>query len=245
MKNRIPEPTLRRLSYYLRYLERIRESGADIISSKDFSKGLGLSDAQVRRDLFTLGGFGKRGVGYNVEKLICFLNSFLGLDKEQKSILIGCGNLGKALLQYKGFKKRKFAITHAFDNDKRIIGKKIAGIEVQDIHGLEIAPQAGADQHVIQDLAIAVEDERKRLGRLLQVEQVHHWHLARPALQDGQWMVRSFARLPELEVIQVASDHHLRIRIGVQDSAGKITHHASLAFALYFSTAEGWPVDPI
>ena len=137
MKNRIPEPTLRRLSYYLRYLERIRESGADIISSKDFSKGLGLSDAQVRRDLFTLGGFGKRGVGYNVEKLICFLNSFLGLDKEQKSILIGCGNLGKALLQYKGFKKRKFAITHAFDNDKRIIGKKIAGIEVQDIKGLK------------------------------------------------------------------------------------------------------------
>lgn len=136
MKNAIPEPTLKRLSYYLRYLERISESGVDIISSKDLSRGLGLSDAQVRRDLFTLGGFGKRGVGYNVEKLINFLNSFLGLSEEQKSILIGCGNLGKALLQYKGFKKRKFAITHAFDNDKKIIGKKIAGVEVQDIKNL-------------------------------------------------------------------------------------------------------------
>ncbi len=137
MKNDIPEPTLRRLSYYLRYLERIAENGSDIISSKDLSKGLGLSDAQVRRDLFTLGGFGKRGVGYDVKKLIGFLNSFLGLSREQKSILIGCGNLGKALLQYKGFKKRKFTITHAFDNDKKVIGKKIAGIEVMDIKNLK------------------------------------------------------------------------------------------------------------
>jgi redox-sensing transcriptional repressor len=137
MKNIIPEPTLRRLSYYLRYLERIADNGVEIISSKDLSKGLGLSDAQVRRDLFTLGGFGKRGVGYNIEKLIGFLNSFLGLSKEQKAILIGCGNLGKALLQYKGFKRRKFTITHAFDNEKRIIGKRIAGIEVQDIRNLK------------------------------------------------------------------------------------------------------------
>lgn len=137
MKNSIPEPTLKRLSYYLRYLERIAENGVDIISSKELSKGLGLSDAQVRRDLFTLGGFGKRGVGYDVEKLTSFLNSFLGLAGEQESILIGCGNLGKALLQYKGFKKRKFTITHAFDNDKRVIGKKIAGIEVQDVKNLK------------------------------------------------------------------------------------------------------------
>jgi redox-sensing transcriptional repressor len=137
MKNAIPEPTLRRLSYYLRYLERIGENGIEIISSKDLSKGLGLSDAQVRRDLFTLGGFGKRGVGYDVEKLITFLNSFLGLSKEQKSVLIGCGNLGKALLQYKGFKKRKFTIAFAFDNDKRIIGKKIAGIQIQDVKNLK------------------------------------------------------------------------------------------------------------
>jgi redox-sensing transcriptional repressor len=137
MKNAIPEPTLRRLSYYLRYLERSREREMAIISSKELSRGLGLSDAQIRRDLFTLGGFGKRGVGYDVEKLICFLNTFLGLDKPQKSILVGCGNLGKALLQYKGFKKRKFSITHAFDIDGRIIGKKIAGIEVQDIKDLK------------------------------------------------------------------------------------------------------------
>ena len=164
MKNTIPEPTLRRLSYYLRYLERIAENGVEIISSKDLSKGLGLSDAQVRRDLFTLGGFGKRGVGYDVEKLISFLNSFLGLSKEQKSILIGCGNLGKALLQYKGFKKRKFIITHAFDNDKRIIGKKIAGIEVQDIKNLKkvclknnihygiISTPAASAQKVVDDM---------------------------------------------------------------------------------------------
>jgi redox-sensing transcriptional repressor len=137
MKGTIPEPTLRRLSYYLRYLERVAENGVDIISSKDFSKGLGLSDAQVRRDLFTLGGFGKRGVGYNVKPLIDFLNFFLGLSAEQRSVLIGCGNLGKALLQYKGFKRRKFTITHVFDNDKRIIGKKIGGVEVQDVKNLK------------------------------------------------------------------------------------------------------------
>jgi redox-sensing transcriptional repressor len=132
MKNNIPEPTLRRLSYYLRYLERSKEKGVDIISSKELSAGLGLSDAQIRRDLFTLGGFGKRGVGYSVHTLIVFLNSFLGLEETQRAILVGVGNLGKALLQYKGFKKRKFMITQAFDNDERIIGKKIARITIQD-----------------------------------------------------------------------------------------------------------------
>ncbi len=137
MKNIIPEPTLRRLSYYLRYLERFKEQGMDIISSQELSKALGLSDAQVRRDLFTLGGFGKRGVGYEVEKLYNFLNSFLGLDELQKTILVGCGNIGKALLQYKGFKKRKFIITNAFDNDKRVIGSKIEEILIQDIEEMK------------------------------------------------------------------------------------------------------------
>lgn len=133
MKSIIPEPTLRRLSYYLRFLERFKEKGMDIISSKELSKALGLSDAQVRRDLFALGGFGKRGVGYRIDKLYNFLNSFLGLKEQQEAILVGCGNLGKSLLQYKGFKKRRFIITHAFDNDEKIVGRKIAGIVIKHI----------------------------------------------------------------------------------------------------------------
>lgn len=133
MKKKIPEPTLRRLSYYLRFLERFQEEGKEIISSKELSGSLGLSDAQVRRDLFILGEFGKRGVGYNVPKLVNFLNLFLGLEKKQKAILVGCGNLGKALLQYKGFKKRSFTITCAFDKDKRIIGTVINGTKIKDI----------------------------------------------------------------------------------------------------------------
>ncbi|MCK4584147.1 redox-sensing transcriptional repressor Rex [candidate division WOR-3 bacterium] len=164
MKSSIPEPTLRRLSYYLRYLERFKEKGIDIISSKELSSALGLSDAQVRRDLFTLGGFGKRGVGYDVDKLFNYLNSFLGVDDLQKMILVGCGNLGKALLQYKGFKKRKFIITHAFDNDKRLIGKKIAGIDVRDIKEMKkevqkhkiiygiIATPASSAQEVVDNM---------------------------------------------------------------------------------------------
>jgi redox-sensing transcriptional repressor len=139
MKSRVPEPTLKRLSYYLRYLERFREKGVDTISSKELSKALALSDAQVRRDLFTLGGFGKRGVGYRVATLFDFLNTFLGLDEIQEAILVGCGNLGKALLQYKGFKKRKFIITYAFDNNKRLFKKKIAGVEIRDIKEMKRA----------------------------------------------------------------------------------------------------------
>lgn len=164
MKSSIPEPTLRRLSHYLRYLERFKEKGIDIISSKELSSALGLSDAQVRRDLFTLGGFGKRGVGYDVDKLFNYLNSFLGVDDLQKMILVGCGNLGKALLQYKGFKKRKFIITHAFDNDKRLIGKKIAGIDIRDIKEMKkevqkhkiiygiIATPASSAQEVVDNM---------------------------------------------------------------------------------------------
>jgi redox-sensing transcriptional repressor len=137
MKEKIPEPTLRRLSYYLRFLERFKEEGKEIISSKELSASLGLSDAQVRRDLFILGEFGKRGVGYDVLKLVDFLNSFLGLKDKQKAILVGCGNLGKALLQYKGFKKRNFTIACAFDKDKRIVGTSIAGIKIKDIKNIK------------------------------------------------------------------------------------------------------------
>lgn len=133
MKDMLPEPTLRRLSYYLRYLERFKKNGMEIISSKELSKALGLSDAQIRRDLFILGGFGKRGVGYNIDRLHKVLNTFLGLEKKQEVILVGCGNLGRALLQYKGFKKRHFKITHTFDNSKKLIGKKIEGIVIEDI----------------------------------------------------------------------------------------------------------------
>ncbi len=137
MKKKISEASLRRLSWYLRYLERFKEEVGDVISSKELSDALGLSDAQIRRDLFTLGGFGKRGVGYNVENLYDFLSTFFGLDKEQTAILVGCGNLGKSLLQYKGFKKRKFIIKYAFDIDKRIIGREIAGVLIEDIKDMK------------------------------------------------------------------------------------------------------------
>ena len=164
MKSIVPEPTLKRLSYYLRYLERFKEKGVDIISSKELSKALGLSDAQVRRDLFTLGGFGKRGVGYSVATLFDFLNTFLGLDEIQEAILVGCGNLGKALLQYKGFKKRRFIIIYAFDNDKRLFKKKIAGVEIRDIKEMKrtvrenkiiygiIATPASSAQEVVNNM---------------------------------------------------------------------------------------------
>ncbi len=164
MKSIVPEPTLKRLSYYLRYLERFKDKGVEIISSKELSKALGLSDAQVRRDLFTLGGFGKRGVGYSVVTLFDFLNTFLGLDEVQEAILVGCGNLGKALLQYKGFKKRKFIITYAFDNDKRLFKKKIAGLEIRDIKEMKravrehkiiygiIATHASSAQEVVNNM---------------------------------------------------------------------------------------------
>src|SRR2546430_844550 len=104
----IPDPAVRRLSLYLRQLEEFKRKDRRTISSKQLGESLGLSDAQVRKDLAYFGQFGHPGIGYRVEELITQVKHILGTDKTWNVLLVGAGNLGRALLAYSGFQAKGF-----------------------------------------------------------------------------------------------------------------------------------------
>jgi redox-sensing transcriptional repressor len=107
---KIPEATVQRLSIYSRYLHQLMGEGEDTVSSGQIARGVGVSSAQVRKDLAYFGEFGTRGVGYKVDELYGYLMEILGLDHEWNVIIIGAGKLGSALALYQGFRERGFVI---------------------------------------------------------------------------------------------------------------------------------------
>ena len=127
---RVPEATIIRLSVYSRYLEQLDRKGVVTISSVEIADGVGVSPAQVRKDLAYFGEFGTRGVGYNVRDLMHYTSKILGLNEPWPLVLVGAGNLGFALSTYKGFNNRGFSVVGIFDNDLTKIGKKIVDMEV-------------------------------------------------------------------------------------------------------------------
>jgi redox-sensing transcriptional repressor len=118
-------------------LEKILETGKGkelkIISSFKIAEMTGINSAQIRKDLAYFGEFGKRGIGYPLIDLNRELKKILGLDKEWSIIIAGAGNLGKALVNYKGFQKRGFIIKGIFDNNPSKIGEKLGHIFIYDI----------------------------------------------------------------------------------------------------------------
>lgn len=130
---RVPEATVTRLSIYSRFLERLDRNGVTTVSSGEIAEGVGVSPAQVRKDLAYFGEFGTRGVGYNVKDLMKYTLKILGLDQDWSLAIMGAGNLGFALCTYRGFNVRGFSIAGVFDNDPTRIGKKIGNLEVQSL----------------------------------------------------------------------------------------------------------------
>ena len=126
----IPDIVVGRLPIYLRALARLAQAGQSITSSHELGKRLGISSAQIRKDLSHFGEFGKQGTGYNVANLSEELKRILNVNHEWKVALIGMGDLGRALAHYGGFSDRGFRITHTFDNDPSKIGRVIDGFEV-------------------------------------------------------------------------------------------------------------------
>lgn len=148
----IPNPAVKRLSLYLRQLESFHKKDRRTISSKQLGESLGLTDAQVRKDLAYFGQFGHPGIGYRVDELIVKVRQILGTDKTWNVLLVGAGNLGRALLAYKGFEAKGFAIAAVFDSDSSKVGKKQAGFEILPLSALKSTIQA----HQIKLAIIAV-----------------------------------------------------------------------------------------
>ena len=122
-KKKISSAVIRRLPRYYRYLGELIESGVQRISSKDLSVRMKVTASQIRQDLNNFGGFGQQGYGYNVKYLYDEIGKILGIDRKHNMIIIGAGNLGRAIVNYTDFEKRGFVICGVFDNNPELKGK--------------------------------------------------------------------------------------------------------------------------
>lgn len=134
---KISVAVIKRLPKYYRYLELIGDKGIIRVSSQELSKITGLTASQIRQDLNHFGAFGQQGYGYNVEELKIELEKIMGVDKPYNVVIIGFGNIGSALLNYSGFKKKGFKVVGIFDNSPEIIGNKANDVIIKDVSELE------------------------------------------------------------------------------------------------------------
>jgi redox-sensing transcriptional repressor len=131
-----PKAVVARVSLYLRQLEAYQRQGCTTVSSSQLGDPLSIKNAQVRKDLAFFGQFGHPGIGYRIDELIDALRHILGIDHDWPLALIGLGNLGRALLKYRGFRTRGFHIVALFDNDDSKIGLNYDGLSVEPIEAL-------------------------------------------------------------------------------------------------------------
>ncbi len=129
----IPAVVIDRLPVYARALTNLEDQGRDVVSSQELGTELGVTPAQIRKDLSYFGRFGKQGRGYNVRRLTQELRQILGLDRQWSMILVGVGHLGLAILAYDGFQPQGFIIIDAFDSNPAIVGTQVNGLVVRDV----------------------------------------------------------------------------------------------------------------
>ncbi|MFI2754445.1 redox-sensing transcriptional repressor Rex [Cellulomonas sp. P22] len=127
----VPAATVGRLPGYLRALAVLTERGVVTTSSGALAQVAGVSPAQLRKDLSFLGTHGRRGVGYDVAHLSAELGAVLGLTRERRVVIVGVGNLGRALAGYPGFSDRGFVVAGLVDADPAVVGSRVAGLVVE------------------------------------------------------------------------------------------------------------------
>jgi redox-sensing transcriptional repressor len=135
----IPQATVARLATYLRVLAVLADEDVLIVSSEELAVAAGVGSAKLRKDLSFLGPNGVRGVGYDVAKLHARIEDVLGLSQGHRVILVGAGNLGRALAGYGGFRRRGFTMVGIFDSDPQVVGDTVVGLAVRDASELRAA----------------------------------------------------------------------------------------------------------
>lgn len=156
---RISESTVRRLSHYYRVLEEVHAEGKRMISSHRLAEREGITSAQVRKDLSYFGSFGRRGLGYNVDHLRSEIRAILGLDRRWRVAIVGAGNVGSALLAYRGFGEQGFDVVAVLDRDPSRIGQMVGGLRVLDVSELRaVVTQSRVDIGVIATPIRAAQD---------------------------------------------------------------------------------------
>ncbi len=137
MPSTIPDIVISRLPVYLRALERLSQEGQEVTSSHELGKRLGISSAQIRKDLSHFGGFGKQGTGYKIAFLKEQLRQVLKVERDWKVALVGAGDLGSAVARYRGFAERGFHIAYVFDSASDKIGKRVGAFVIRPVEDIQ------------------------------------------------------------------------------------------------------------
>jgi redox-sensing transcriptional repressor len=160
----VPDIVIGRLPIYLRALNHMLDEGQQITASKEMAERLGISSAQIRKDLSHFGEFGKQGMGYDIAHLRDQIKRILQVDRVWDAALVGAGDLGHAIVQYGGFEGRGFRVACVFDNNPQKIGRRLGGFEICDSANMSdklremgirvaiVAVPASAAQAVVNDL---------------------------------------------------------------------------------------------
>lgn len=135
-KKNISMAVIKRLPKYHRYLNELMKNDVDRISSKELGEKIGFTASQIRQDLNCFGDFGQQGYGYNVRELYNQISTILGLNKQYSTAIVGAGNIGQAIANYR-FDKQGFNLTGIFDANPKLVGMKIRDIEIREIDTLK------------------------------------------------------------------------------------------------------------
>jgi len=161
---RIPDATVVRLPSYLQVLVDLADRGVRTVSSDGLAEAAGVGSAQVRKDLSHLGSYGTRGVGYDVTDLLNHVSSVLGLTRERRVVIVGAGNLGRALASYRGFPTRGFQVVALVDRDPAVVGQRVAGTVVASLDDLPaLVARERADIAIVATPASAAQEVTDRL----------------------------------------------------------------------------------
>jgi len=167
LKKKVSIAVIRRLPRYYRYLSDLLSMDITRVSSRELSVRMGITASQIRQDLNCFGGFGQQGYGYNVELLYNEIGNILGVNNKFQTVIIGAGNMGRALAHYRNFEKRGFHIIGIFDVNPDLVGEKINDMPVMNLD--EIEDFAKRNQVDIAILTIPYDQTREvaeRVARL-------------------------------------------------------------------------------
>ena len=162
--SRAPDPTLSRLSLYLRCLRRLVKEGVGTISSAEMEIRCGIAAVQIRKDLSYFGEFGRPGIGYEGQHLLARLTEIMHLDRQHRVVIVGAGNLGSALAGYSGFVLSPFRVVGIFDNNFNKIGRQLWDLEILDVQRL---PKANKELKATMGLVAVPADAAQEAADLL------------------------------------------------------------------------------
>ena len=164
----VSNSVIQRLPRYYRYLGDLKASGISRISSKALSERMNLTASQIRQDLNCFGGFGQQGYGYNIDVLREEIGHILGIDAPKKAIIVGMGNLGKALAQHLKFENKGFMLIGLFDIKESLIGQMVRNIPIRSTSNLDEFCRDNKPEVAIittpKEAAQALSDQLVKLG---------------------------------------------------------------------------------